>query len=66
MLISLRGFSTGYCWPKNSFKRIPGTVTVRILKPIEPGLPKREFLSLLQQTIETEQKKLPLPYACKG
>jgi len=58
--------NTGYCWPKNSFKRIPGTVTLRVLKPIEPGLPKREFLKQLQQTIENEQKKLPLPYTYKG
>lgn len=55
--------NTGYCWPKNSFMRYPGNVTMRILKPIEPGLPKREFLKILQQTIESEQKKLPLPYA---
>ena len=54
--------NTGYCWPKNSFLRHPGTVTVRILPAIKPGLPKREFLHVLQQTIENEQKKLPLPY----
>ena len=58
--------NTGYCWPKNRFIRYPGTVTLRILKPIEPGLPKREFLKVLQQTIENEQKKLPLPYPNKG
>ena len=58
--------NTGYCWPKNSFMRYPGIVTVRILKPIEPGLPKREFLKELQQLIETEQKKLPLPNNYQG
>ena len=58
--------NTGYCWPKNRFIRYPGTITVRILKPIEPGLPKREFLKVLQETIETEQKALPLPNSYKG
>ena len=54
--------NSGYCWPKNSFLRHPGTVTLRFLKPIEPGLPKRQFLQILQQTIEDEQKTLPHPY----
>lgn len=58
--------NTGYVWPKNSFMRYPGTVTVRILKPIEPGLPKREFLKILQERIESEQKRLPLPNTLKG
>ncbi len=49
---------TGYCWPKNSFRKYPGTVTVRFLKPIEPGLHKRAFLSELYDRIEEEQDKL--------
>jgi len=57
--------NTGYVWPKNSFMRYPGTVTLRILPPIEPGLPKREFLKTLQEQIETEQKKLPIPNTIK-
>lgn len=57
--------NTGYVWPKNSFIRYPGLVTVRILPPIEPGLPKREFLKTLQERIESEQKKLPLPSSIK-
>ena len=44
--------NTGYFWPKNSFKRYPGTVTIEFLKPIEPGLDKREFLSKLEKNIE--------------
>ena len=58
--------NTGYVWPKNSFMRYPGTVTVHILKPIEPGMPKREFLKVLQERIEAEQKTLPLPCSQKG
>ena len=58
--------NTGYVWPKNSFMRYPGTITLRVLKPIEPGLPKREFLKILQERIEAEQKTLPLPSTFKG
>ena len=54
--------NTGFCWPKNSFLRHPGIVTVRLLRPIEPGLPKRDFLKLLQQRIEDETLRLPHPY----
>ncbi len=54
--------NTGYCWPKNSFLRLKGTVTVRFLKPIETGLNKRDFLARLQNTIEDEQAKLPTPF----
>ena len=44
--------NTGYFWPKNSFKRYPGTVTIKFLPPIEPGLDKRAFLTQLEEKIE--------------
>jgi 1-acyl-sn-glycerol-3-phosphate acyltransferase len=56
--------NSGYCWPKNKTLKYAGTVTVRFLKPIESGLPKREFMEELYQRIETEQDKLPHP--CQG
>lgn len=45
--------NTGFFWPKNSFKKYPGTTTVRILPPIPAGLEKREFLHRLEDQIET-------------
>ena len=36
--------NSGYCWPKNKTLKYAGTVTVKFLKPIESGLPKREFM----------------------
>ena len=45
--------NTGFFWPKNSFKKYPGTITVRILPPIPSGLEKREFLHQLETQIET-------------
>ena len=56
--------NSGYCWPKNKTLKYAGTVTVKFLKPIESGLPKREFMEELYQRIETEQDKLPHP--CQG
>lgn len=54
--------NSGYCWPKNQTKKIPGTVTVQFLKPIEPGLHKRALLAELQDRIEEAQEKLPNPF----
>ena len=56
--------NSGFCWPKNKTIKYAGTVTVKFLKPIEPGLPKRVFMDELYQRIETEQDKLPHP--CQG
>ncbi len=44
--------NTGLFWPKNSYKKFPGIVEVKILPPIQPGLNKRDFLNLLEEKIE--------------
>ena len=46
--------NTGRVWPKNSFNKYPGTITISFLKPIEPGLNKDEFLKRLQLIIYNE------------
>ena len=51
--------NSGVFWPKNKIMKYPGTVQVHFLKPIQPGMEKRAFLKKLQDTIETEQEKLP-------
>ena len=53
--------NTGYCWAKNKTLKHPGVVTVSFLKPIEPGLEKREFLHKLENELNSEQEKLPHP-----
>ena len=53
--------NTGYCWGKNKTLKKAGTVTVSFLKPIEPGLEKREFLHKLDTELDAEQKNLPHP-----
>ena len=45
--------NTGFFWPKNSFKKYAGTITVRFLPPIPAGLDKREFLHAMETQIET-------------
>lgn len=54
--------NTGYCWPKNKMKKMPGTVTIRFLEPIQPGHDKRTFLNELYEKIESEQDVLPYPF----
>ncbi len=51
--------NTGVYWPKNSVMKYPGTVIVRFLPPIQPGLEKRDFLKKLENIIEKEQQTLP-------
>ena len=46
--------NTGKVWPKNSFNKYPGKITISFLSPIEPGLNKEEFLKRLQQIIYKE------------
>ena len=46
--------NSGYTWPKKGTKKINTTLTISILKPIEPGLKKETFLQELQNTIYSE------------
>tara|TARA_B110000971_G_scaffold210201_1_gene237169 strand:+ start:21 stop:722 length:702 start_codon:yes stop_codon:yes gene_type:complete len=46
--------NSGFTWPKNGPKKINTTLTISILKPIEPGQNKEFFLKNLQDIIYTE------------
>ena len=46
--------NSGFTWPKNGPKKINTTLTISILKPIESGQDKDEFLKNLQDVIYTE------------
>lgn len=50
--------NTGMFWRKRSFLRYPGKVIIEFLAPIKPGLDKREFVSRLQENIETKCAEL--------
>lgn len=50
--------NTGFFWPKNSFLRNPGKIIFEFLPPIQPGLPKQEFMEKLQKSIEEKCNEL--------
>jgi 1-acyl-sn-glycerol-3-phosphate acyltransferase len=49
---------SGRCWPRRSFLKHPGTITVAILPPIPPGMPRKAFETTLSETIETASDAL--------
>ncbi len=44
--------NSGLYWPRRKFMRYPGTIRVRILKPILPGLDVEKFQEELQNRVE--------------
>ncbi len=50
--------NSGLLWPRNSFYRHPGTITMEFLPPIMPGLDNAEFAKKLQVDIETATDRL--------
>lgn len=51
--------SLGAIWPKREWGKKPGhTGAIKYLPPIEPGLPKEEFMAKLEEMVETETMAL--------
>ncbi|MBX3520195.1 MAG: 1-acyl-sn-glycerol-3-phosphate acyltransferase [Xanthobacteraceae bacterium] len=50
--------NSGLFWPRRSLRMTPGTVRMEFLDPIEPGMPKLEFLKHLEDVIETATARL--------
>ncbi|HCN88334.1 MAG TPA: 1-acyl-sn-glycerol-3-phosphate acyltransferase, partial [Oxalobacteraceae bacterium] len=49
--------NSGECWPKNSFIKRPGLVTVSIGKPIAPGdMSAPELMQQVENWIESEMR----------
>tara|TARA_A100000164_G_scaffold272686_1_gene244620 strand:- start:2572 stop:3273 length:702 start_codon:yes stop_codon:yes gene_type:complete len=46
--------NSGHVWPKNELKSINRIITVSILRPINPGLEKKDFLEDLENKIYAE------------
>ena len=44
--------NSGRYWGRDAFRKKPGTIVIRFLPPIMPGLPKKEFAPLLESTLE--------------
>ena len=50
--------NSGFVWPKNKSLSTNKIITVSILKPINAGLNKEEFLSILENNIYSELDKM--------
>jgi len=50
--------NSGLHWPAHGLVRTPGTITVRILPPIAPGLTRKAFMATLEECIESASDKL--------
>lgn len=50
--------NSGLFWGRRSLLRKPGTITIRMLPPIPPGLDRRIFMERLETEIETAQAEL--------
>ena len=50
--------NSGYVWPKNKPLKSNKIITISILKSIEPGLGKEEFLNILENNIYSELDKM--------
>jgi len=50
--------NSGIYWPKESFIKYPGKITIKILEPIQPGMKADAMLKKLEKMIETESDKL--------
>lgn len=50
--------NSGLVWPKSGFKQTNFTITLEYLDPIPPGLPKKEFNTLLERRIEDATDRL--------
>lgn len=58
--------NTGLVWAARGLTRRPGEAVIRFLEPIPAGLPRREFMRLLEERIERESAALaglPAPAA---
>jgi 1-acyl-sn-glycerol-3-phosphate acyltransferase len=54
--------NAGECWPKNSFIKKPGVITVSIGEPISPeGLTTNELIQKVENWIESEMRVISSP-----
>lgn len=60
--------NAGLFWPRRGFMKYPGSITLEVLDPIEPGLSRQEFMRILEDRIESKTNQLVregLVYATK-
>jgi 1-acyl-sn-glycerol-3-phosphate acyltransferase len=50
--------NSGVFWGRRTFLKKPGTITLEILPPVEPGLQRGAFMDLLRERIEAASSRL--------
>jgi 1-acyl-sn-glycerol-3-phosphate acyltransferase len=55
--------NSGRLWPRRSFLRPPGTITLEILPAIPPGLPRQDMQRRIVEQIESASQRLLAPHA---
>jgi 1-acyl-sn-glycerol-3-phosphate acyltransferase len=50
--------NSGALWPRHSFLRPPGVISIEVLSPIPPGLDRKEMFDLLVSKIEDASSRL--------
>jgi len=50
--------NSGLLWPKDSFLKKTGTITIEFLPAIPPGLPRQEMMTRLKEELETASDRL--------
>ena len=50
--------NVGHFWPKRGVLRRPGTAIVEFLEPLPPGIPVKEFMTKLENVVETKSDAL--------
>jgi 1-acyl-sn-glycerol-3-phosphate acyltransferase len=58
--------NSGLFWPRRGFTKRAGIVTLSLLPPIPPGLPRKAFMARLEQEIEQGAEALAVPHAVHG
>jgi 1-acyl-sn-glycerol-3-phosphate acyltransferase len=50
--------NVGLVWPRKGILRRPGLAVVAFLDPIPPGLPRDDFMTLLEERVEGASNRL--------
>lgn len=50
--------NSGLFWPRRTFLKYPGVIEIDFLPPIQPGMEEKQFMSFLENAIETASLKL--------
>jgi len=50
--------NSGYCWPKHTFVKKSGKITIKFLEPISSGLDTPTILEKIEHAIETASKNI--------